>query len=649
MTNLLLAAALWLSSLLTPGDSLCNSTIDIALSELSSAWRGQPYRLEVRELSNLSPEGFSVSVTPDSVVISSPSPAGLLYGAYDLLRRQALGPIPLGTYSDAPLIPLRMLDHWDNLDGTIERGYAGASLWQWDSLPSVVSDKYTTYARANASIGINATVLNNVNASPQILSSEYLDKVRALADVFRPYNIRVFLSINFASPIVLSSLPTADPMDEAVENWWKTKVEEIYSLIPDFGGFLVKANSEGQPGPCDYGRTHAQGANMLAAALAPHGGMVLWRAFVYSPTDADRAKQAYLEFQPLDGEFLPNVVIQTKNGPIDFQPREPYSPLFTALRATRQAAELQITQEYLGHANHLLYQAPLWKEFFSFVPADSLSAIAGVANTGDGPHWCGNSFAPSNWYAFGRLAWNPSLSSQSILNEWTCLTFPRGREIVAQGIFDKIMLNTRETLVNYMMPLGLSGLFTWGHHYGPEPWCDIPSAREDWLPRYYHRADSLGVGFDRTHLSGSDATSQYPDSLARLYDSIELCPREYLLWFHHVPWTYTLRDGRTLWDTLCLTYQQGVDEVRQMQREWTDLRTLLPHEAYLEGERMLRTQLSDARWWRDAVLLYFQQFSRLPFPDGMEEPRHHLEDLMQVSLDISNFESPSSELLDEKR
>ncbi len=654
MNSLLLLATLWLGTATngqvtaTNGQDVATNGQDVAQAELAQEWHGQTVQLVKNDLPDVGREGYVLDIATDKIVVSAPTNAGLLYGVYDLLRRQAMGTVTDGKYTESPKIPLRMLNHWDNLDGTIERGYAGHSLWEWDKLPGHLSDKYVTYARANASIGINATVLNNVNASPQILTSEYLEKVRALADVFRPYNIRVFLSVNFASPMVLSQLPTADPLDPEVVAWWKEKVKELYTLIPDFGGFLVKANSEGQPGPCDFGRTHAEGANMLADALAEYGGQVLWRAFVYSPNDADRAKQAYLEFQPLDGEFHSNVVIQTKNGPFDFQPREPYSPLFTALHHTLQAAELQITQEYLGHANHLVYLAPMWKEFFSFVSPDSLSAIAGVANTGDGDHWCGNTFAQANWYAFGRLAWDAALSAEEILNEWTCLTFPKGQEIAREGHLSHIMMESRETLVNYMMPLGLSGLFAWGHHYGPEPWGDIPGAREDWLPRYYHRVDSVGLGFDRTSATGTNATGQYPEELGRVYDSVDECPEEYLLWFHHVAWDHQL-NGQTLWDALCLKYQQGVNEVESMTEEWTDLKGVLPHEEWDEGARMLRTQLKDARWWRDAILLYFQRYTARPFPDGVEEPTHRLEDLMTVELGITNFENPSPELLDQMR
>ncbi|MCD8282220.1 MAG: alpha-glucuronidase, partial [Prevotella sp.] len=516
----------------------CTSpTAGIAAGELVNAWRGRPVTLRISPADGLDAEGYRISYAPERIVLSSPTPAGLLYAAYDLLRRQALETVAdTGLVEVNPAIPLRILNHWDNLDGTIERGYAGSSLWDWDNLPGTLSDKYTAYARANASIGINGTVLNNVNAAPEILSSEYLAKVKALADIFRPYNIKVYLSVNFASPMVLGGLSTADPADETVARWWADKAREIYSLIPDFGGFTVKANSEGQPGPGDYGRTHAEGANMIASALQPYGGVLLWRAFVYNPSDPDRIKQAYNEFMPLDGQFAPNVIIQAKNGPFDFQPREPYSPLFTAMNGTALAAELQITQEYLGHANHIVFLAPLWREFFSFVAHDRLKAVAGVANTGSNDNWCGNIIAQANWYAFGRMAWSADISPEEIAGEWMLQTFERGKEISRGGALREIMLGSREAAVNYMTPLGLNGLFAWGHHYGPEPWCDMEGVREDWLPRYYHHADTTGIGFDRTP-TGSNAIAQYPDSLRLLYGNPDTCPEKYLLWFHHLPWT----------------------------------------------------------------------------------------------------------------
>ena len=549
--------------------------------------------------------------------------------------------------TENPAYSLRILNHWDNMDRTVERGYAGQSLWNWEELPNTLSDRYKEYARANASIGINGTVLNNVNASPQILSTEYLQKVKALADIFRPYGLRVYLSVNFASPMALDSLSTADPLDKKVIRWWKNKVKEIYRIIPDFGGFLVKANSEGQPGPCDFGRTHAEGANMLADALKPYKGIVMWRAFVYSPSDADRAKQAYLEFEPLDGQFRNNVIVQVKNGPIDFQPREPYSPLFSAMQHTPLMAEFQVTQEYLGHSNHLAYLAPMWKEFFEFVTPASLKAVAGVANIGTDTNWCGHTFAQANWYAFGRLSWQPSLSSEHIADEWLKQTFDsQPSDINAQ--LKKMMLDSHEAVVNYMMPLGLHHIFAWGHHYGPEPWCNIPGARPDWLPSYYHRADKQGIGFDRSS-KGSNAVAQYPENLSKQYDNISTCPEEYLLWFHHVPWNYRMKSGRTLWDEFCYHYDNGVRQVRDFQKIWDAAEKYIDAERFHEVQSALKIQARDAVWWKDACLLYFQKFSSMPIPYEIERPIHELKDLQKIHLPISNYECPTKELLNKNR
>lgn len=617
-------------------------TLDIAADELRQFWHGQPVDLILKRDKSLKADGFSIRHTDKGLTLSSPHETGLLYAAYHLLRMQAAGETVNDTVVN-PTYSLRILNHWDNPDGTIERGYAGKSLWQWAELPGKLSPRYQAYARANASIGINGTVLNNVNASPSILSDEYLQKVKALADVFRPYGIRVYLSVNFASPMVLDSLPTADPLDKNVIRWWKQKAKEIYRLIPDFGGFLVKANSEGQPGPCDYGRTHAEGANMLADALKPYDGIVMWRAFVYSPTDADRAKQAYQEFKPLDGEFRQNVIVQVKNGPIDFQPREPYSPLFGSMEHTPLMAEFQVTQEYLGHANHLAYLAPMWKEFFSLVPPSSIEAVAGVANIGSAANWCGHPFAQANWYAFGRLAWSPELSSGQIADEWLKQTFHMDNAEVKQ-----MMLDSREAVVDYMMPLGLHHIFAWGHHYGPEPWCEIPGARPDWLPIYYHKADRQGLGFDRTS-TGSDAVSQYPEALAKQYADLKACPEEYLLYFHHVPWTHRLKSGRTLWEELCYRYDRGVQQVRNFQKVWDKAEKQVDPERFLSVQSLLMTQARDAVWWKDACLLYFQEFSGMPIPYDIERPIHELKDLKKVQLPISNYECPTKEMLNERR
>ncbi len=622
-----------------------SATLNIAAEELRQSWRGNPVILTIEKDKALAADGFKIVCSEGKIRVISPTGTGLLYAAYHLLRLQESGQAIAST-TENPAYTLRILNHWDNTDRTVERGYAGESLWDWEKLPHTLSESYKDYARANASIGINGTVLNNVNASPGILSAEYLNKVKALADVFRPYGIRVYLSVNFASPMVLDSLPTADPLDKRVIRWWKKKAGEIYGLIPDFGGFLVKANSEGQPGPCDFGRTHADGANMLADALKPHKGIVMWRAFVYSPSDADRAKQAYLEFKPLDGNFRSNVIVQVKNGPVDFQPREPYSPLFGAMRHTPLMVEFQITQEYLGHSNHLVYLAPMWKEFFGLVPPSTLKAVAGVSNIGSDANWCGHPFAQANWYAFGRLAWNPSLSSEAIADEWLRQTFSKEKEFVEP--IGRLMLRSHEAAVDYMMPLGLHHIFAWGHHYGPEPWCDVPGARPDWMPSYYHRADDNGIGFDRSH-TGSHATAQYPDSLCRLYDDPSTCPEQYLLWFHHLPWNHRMKSGRTLWDELCHRYDSGVQQVREFQKTWDRVESLIDAERFRNVQSRLKTQLRDAVWWKDACLLYFQEFSKLPIPYGIERPIHELEELKKIVLPISNFECPDSRLLNRNR
>lgn len=607
-------------------------------------------RVETRSRPSDGNDSYEITRQDDRITITAPTDLGALYGAYHLARLSASGAQIPSHIAESPAFALRILNHWDNLDGTIERGYAGRSMWKWDELPDVVSPRYADYARRNASIGINATVLNNVNASPLILSTPYLHKIKALADTFRPYGIKVFLSVNFATPMALDSLPTADPLDPAVQKWWKRKADEIYSLIPDFGGFLVKANSEGQPGPMDFGRTHAEGANMLARALRPHHGIVMWRAFVYSPIDADRAKQAYMEFQPLDGRFDPNVIIQIKNGPIDFQPREAYSPLFGAMPATPQMVEFQVTQEYLGHANHLAFLAPMWQEFFSQVSPASLKAVAGVANVGDDPNMTGHPLADANWYAFGRLAWDPTLTPEAIAGEWidSRLIDPAETPADIRRSLIDMFTTSRETVVDYMMPLGLHHIFAWGHHYGPEPWCDIEGARPDWMPSYYHRADKAGLGFDRTP-SGSDAVSQYPDSLRSVYTDISTCPENLLLWFHHVPWDHRMQSGRTMWQELCHRYATGAARAAHYQHVWADARPYVNSAIWTDVNRRLVTQARDAQWWKDACVLYFSQFSgQAPTPEVY--PIHHtLPDLKNINLGIDNYTNPSPALLDSLR
>lgn len=609
-----------------------------AMTELQTFWKGGPVTLKKQR--NLASDAYTIKTQGKSTVVSAASETGLLYGAYHLLRLQQTGASCADlNITEQPAYALRILNHWDNPNGTVERGFAGGSIFL-----NPDPQRMKMYARANASVGINGTVLNNVNAKPEALSESHLMKAKGIADMLRPYGIRVYLSINFASPIRLGGLKTADPLNPEVIAWWKNKVDDIYKLIPDFGGFLVKANSEGEPGPQDFGRSHADGANMLAAVLKPHKGIVMWRAFVYDPKSSDRANQAYDEFVPLDGQFADNVIIQIKNGPVDFQPREPYSPLFTALRNTPMMVEFQITQEYLGAANHLVYLAPMWREFFSFVRPGSLRAMAGVANIGDNTNWCGHHFAQANWYAFGRLAWNPALSSEQIADEWLEATF--GGQDGQQALFQQrkqsildLMMESREACVNYMMPLGIHHIFAGGHHYGPEPWYSPKGLRADWTPPYYHRADSIGLGFNRT-LSGSANVKQYPDSLCRLYNDIRTCPENLLTWFHHVPWDFRMKSGRSFWDELCHKYDSGVQSARRFLADWDAMQPCVDAQRFAEVQRKLRIQARDAVWWRDACLLYFQTFSQRPIPQDMEHPVHNLDEMMQFNIPITMYENP---------
>ena len=570
---------LWLNkqcynTCLVKGKTDKDATLSIAKDELTKYYKGKEVSIRVDPLLNLG-EGYMLT---DSSIIASSS-IGILYGAYDLLRLQETGNLSHLSKTEKPAVNLRILNHWDNLDGSIERGYAGKSIWKWDeiildkagefkNISKDLRNRLITYARSNASIGINGAVLNNVNASPQMMTSEYLHKVKVIADIFRPYGIRVYLSINFASPMALGYTKTADPLDMKVQLWWKKKAKEIYASIPDFGGFLVKANSEGQPGPGDYHRSHADGANMLADALKPFGGIVMWRSFVYGANHKgeDRVKQAVSEFKYQDGKFRDNVILQSKNGPLDFQPREPYAPIFDNIHQTPQIAELQITQEYLGQSKHLVYLAPMWKEFFRFVSPDKLKGIAGVSNIGDNANWCGHPFSQANWYAFGRLAWNPSISSEEIAHEWLIQTYECKDERFTKPV-EMMMLTSREACVNYMMPLGLHHIFKFDHHYGPEPDGFKAEYPLEWCPVYYHQADSNGIGFNRSS-DGTDAVGQYPEPYRSLYDNLATCPEEYLLWFHHVPWNYRMKSGSTLWEELCMRYNMGVSMVETYRDYW---------------------------------------------------------------------------------
>lgn len=600
------------------------------------------------ELTALGNEGFVIRqpllAGRRVTIVAANSDIGALYGTFALLRElQMARPADALAMTSSPRVQRRILDHWDNLDGTVERGYAGRSLWDWSSLPAL-SPRYRDYARANASIGINGTVLTNVNANAKVLTPEYLVKVAALANVFRPYGIRVYLTARFSAPIEIGGLTTADPLDAKVRAWWQAKADEIYRYIPDFGGFLVKANSEGQPGPQDYHRSHADGANMLADALAPHGGVVMWRAFVYSnQVPSDRVKQAYEEFTPLDGQFRPNVLLQTKNGPLDFQPREPFHPLFGAMPKTAQMVEFQITKEYLGEDTHLVFLAPLFKEVLNAdthvrgpgstvarvidgsLQGQAETGMAGVSNIGSDSNWTGSQFNQANWYAFGRLAWDYTLAPSSIADEWVRMTFSNDSSVVRT--ITHMMLASREAVVNYMTPLGLAHIMGTNHHYGPAPWVKL--GRLDWSPVYYHRADSAGIGFDRT-AEGSNAVAQYAPAVRDRYADRATVPDSLLLWFHHVGWTERMRSGRTLWNELALHYQAGVDTVRAMQREWESVRSSIDSDRFSQTRDFLAIQEREARWWRDAVLQYFQTFSHLPLPSGVEPPAHPLSYYMNI-------------------
>jgi alpha-glucuronidase len=604
------------------------------------------------DLTGLGSEGYVIrSVDVDghgATVIAGGGDAGALYGAFHFLRliqtRQALDDLDI---REAPAVALRLLNHWDNLDRTVERGYAGQSLWDWHKLPDHLDPRYTDYARANASIGINGTVINNVNTDALSLTAPWLEKAAALAEVFRPYGVRVYLSARFSAPVEIGGLDTADPLDPRVQAWWRAKADEIYALIPDFGGFLVKANSEGQPGPQDFGRTHADGANMLADAVAPHGGVVMWRAFVYSNEEpTDRAMQAYDEFVPLDGQFRDNVIVQVKNGPIDFQPREPFHPLFGATPETPLMIEFQITKEYLGFATHLAYLGPLYEEALD---ADThvrgpgstvaevvdgslfghrLTGMAGVANTGSDRNWSGSQFDQANWYVFGRLAWNPRLGAEAVAREWTAMTFSADPAFVEPVV--GMMMGSREAVVDYMTPLGLNHLMATGHHYGPGPWVDdLP--RADWNPTYFHRADEDGIGFSRT-AAGSGAVNQYSAEVAARFADLQRIDERFLLWFHHLPWDYPMPSGRSLWDELVTRYDRGVEDVGEMRRTWAGLADYVDARRHAEVADFLAIQEEEARWWRDASIAYWRTLNGLPMPDGHAPPEHDLAHYRDLSF-----------------
>ena len=627
------------------------ATLSLAREEIAAHWQlGGPVTLVLDKGLNLG-DGYRVQAACNSIgctgsysaTISASTEAGLLYGTFELLRLQNTraidtgGIAPIAGYdgrnidkTEQPAFSLRLLNHWDNLDGSIERGYAGKSIfWNCNLRPQTFGSRQPSpgvqrlidYARANASVGINGAVLNNVNASPKMLTRPYLDSVRMIADILRPWGIKVYLSVNFGSPKALGATKTADPLDKRVVKWWQDKAKELYRLIPNFGGFLVKANSEGQPGPFDYGRTHADGANMLADALRPYGGIVMWRSFVYGARHKgeDRVKQAVSEFKELDGLFRPNVMLQSKNGPLDFQPREPYAPIFDNMKQTPQMVEFQITQEYLGQSKHLTYLATMWKEFFSFVSPSRLKGIAGVSNIGQDKTWCGHDFSQANWYAFGRLAWNPELSSEDIAREWLQQTFTTSTDFVDP--MTEVMMTSREACVDYMMPLGLHHIFKFDHHYGPEPDGFKAEYPIEWCPVYYHKADTAGIGFDRSS-HGTDAVGQYAEPYRSLYNDLRTCPEAYLLWFHHLPWNYPMRDGRTLWESLNAHYNRGVEATEGYLDTWQRMRPYVEEADHDSGQasgsrwsrvnELLKTQVENAREWRDVCLKYFHSFTRRP-------------------------------------
>ncbi|MFT3843731.1 MAG: alpha-glucuronidase family glycosyl hydrolase [Lacibacter sp.] len=596
------------------------------------------------DLRKIGADGFLIFTTKTKqkkIIITADTDIGLLYGVFHFLRllqtNQSIDQLHIVS---APKVKLRLLNHWDNLNRTVERGYAGFSIWNWHTLPDYVDQRYIDYARANASVGINGTVLTNVNANATVLTQPYLQKIKALADVFRPYGIKVYLTARFSAPVEIGGLTNADPLNADVQQWWKKKINEIYELIPDFGGFLVKANSEGQPGPQDYNRTHADGANMLADAVAPHNGIIMWRAFVYShEVPDDRHKQAYSEFVPLDGTFRSNVMVQVKNGAIDFMPREPFHPLFGAMPKTPLMMEFQVTQEYLGQGTHLVYLAPLFKEVLESdtycngkgstvakivdgsIDQHILSGIAGVANIGADINWTGHPFAQANWYALGRLSWDHSLSSEQVADEWLRMSFTNDAAFVKE--VKSMMLSSREILVNYMNPVGLHHIMATGHHYGPGPWVNNLQ-RADWNPVYYHKADANGIGFDRT-ATGSNAIAQYKPEAAAQWNDVNTCDEKFLLWFHHVSWNDKMKSGRTLWNELCYRYNIGVDSVKWMQQQWNKQQGKVDEQRFQQVNMLLGIQLKEAKWWRNACLLYFQTYSKMPVPSEYEKPDQSLE------------------------
>ncbi|WP_051572094.1 alpha-glucuronidase family glycosyl hydrolase [Ruminiclostridium cellobioparum] len=593
-----------------------------------------------REKQNLGEEGFIIKLLTENeqkqLLVAGKTDRGLLYGVFSLLRL-----IQTGTGLDElprienPVNQLRMVNHWDNMDGSIERGYAGKSIFYKNNKITGNLARIGDYARILASVGINAIAINNVNVhkiETLLITDRYIKDAAKLNEIFRSYGIKLFLSINFASPLSTGELSTADPLDKEVRKWWKNRAEFIYSHMPDFGGFLVKADSEGRPGPFTYGRTHADGANMLAEALKPHGGLVIWRCFVYNclqdwrDRTIDRAKAAYDHFMPLDGAFAENVLLQIKNGPMDFQVREPVSPLIGGLEKTNQVLELQTTQEYTGQQKHLCYLVPMWKEVLDFdtcakgrgtsvkkiisreVFKNKYGGFATVTNIGDDTNWTGHQMAQANTFGYARLAWDPELTSEEIAESWIRLTYSNDRILV--GTIKDMLLGSWRTYENYTSPLGIGWMVNPNHHYGP----NVDGYEYDkWGT--YHRADHKGIGVDRTVRNGTGYAGQYHKEVARLYENVETCPEELLLFFHYIPYDYRLKSGETLIQYIYNTHFEGVEQAEELKRKWESLKDKVEEDVFDHVMERLEGQIAHSKEWRDIINTYF--FRKTGIPDEL--------------------------------
>ncbi|MGC4889673.1 alpha-glucuronidase [Micromonospora sp. DT227] len=584
----------------------------------------------------LGDEGFLTARSAGVTVVLADAPAGLLYGLFHVVRLGAAAfDVDRPARRNVPALSRRMLDHWDNVavhpvSGQVERGYAGGSIFWRDGAARRDTARIRDYGRLLAAAGINAIAVNNVNVhdTEARLLTDRLGDVAEIADVLRPYGVRVHLAVTFAAPVVLGGLPTADPHDDRVRAWWAAAAERVYARIPDFGGFLVKADSEGRPGPFTYGRDHADGANLLAAALAPHGGVVHWRAFVYDhhqdwrDRSTDRARAAYDHFTPLDGRFADNVIVQVKFGPVDFQVREPVSPLLLAMPATRMAVEVQVTQEYTGQQRHVCWLGPCWSEVLRFAPrgdagtvADVVAGargggLAAVASTGDDPFWTGHPLAQANLYAVGRLAWDPRLAPDAVLDEWIGLTWPPATTPdpdLLRRTLHEIMDDSWRGYERYTAPLGVGFMVRPGHHYGPDV-----DGYEYTAWGTYHFADRDGVGVDRTRATGTGFTGQYPEPWSEVYESRERCPDELLLFFHHVPYDHVLHSGRTVIQHIYDTHFAGVEQVEAMRERWRRLAGLIEPAVYERVAERLDEQVRSAIQWRDQINTYFFRKSGVP-------------------------------------